>query len=74
MRVMSVRAKPIIAESYRHHEHQKYRKIPFTRERSKVRSLVRPPELIFGRSSSHPISLRDAIAGLGRCPLGSRSS
>jgi hypothetical protein len=43
MRVMSVRAKPIIAESYRHHGHQKHREIPFTRERSKVRSLVRPP-------------------------------
>ena len=43
MRVMSVRAKPIIAESYRHHGHQKRREIPFTRERSKVRSLVRPP-------------------------------
>ena len=43
----------------------------FTRERSKVRSLVRPPELIFGCSSSKPISLHDAIAGLGRCSLAS---
>ena len=53
MRVMSVRAKPIIAESYRHHGHQKRREIPFTRERSKVRSLVRPPAL--SRTRHKPI-------------------
>jgi hypothetical protein len=35
--------------------------VPFTRERSKVRSLVRPPRLMSRVSNLHPIILRERL-------------
>src|SRR3981189_1446512 len=43
MPAMSATEKPFVIWTYRCHTHPKCREITFTRERSKVRSLVRPP-------------------------------
>ena len=56
MSMTDVSAKRYFSMRYRCHTHPNWRKIAFTRERSKVRSLVRPPESLNKPATSSGMS------------------